>query len=65
MRPNFESNLVTHIFRKFGVNWTTGSDVIFAYVRGTYGVSHSFEHNACLWVRLFYSLYCIFIIDFF
>ena len=48
MHPNFESNLVTHIFRKFGVNWTTGSDVIFAYVRGTYGVSHSFEHNACL-----------------
>ena len=35
MHPDFESNLITHIFRKFGVSWTTGSDVIFAFVRGT------------------------------
>ena len=35
MLPDFESNLITHIFRKFGVSGTTGSDVIFAFVRGT------------------------------
>ena len=35
MHPDFESNLITHIFRKFGVSRTTGSDVIFAFVRGT------------------------------
>ena len=35
MHPDFESNLITHIFKKFGVSWTTGSDVIFAFVRGT------------------------------
>ena len=35
MYPEFESNLITHIFRKFGVSWTAGSDVIFAFVRGT------------------------------
>ena len=35
MHPGFGSNLITHIFRKFGVSWTTGSDVIFAFVRGT------------------------------
>ena len=34
MYHNFESHLITHIFRKFGVSWTTGSDVIFAFVRG-------------------------------
>ena len=32
MHPDFESNLITHIFRKFGVSDTTGSDVIFAFV---------------------------------
>ena len=32
MHPDFESNLITHIFRKFGVSETTGSDVIFAFV---------------------------------
>ena len=35
MHPDFESNLITHIFRKFGVSQTIGSDVIFAFVRGT------------------------------
>ena len=35
MHPDFESNLITHIFRKFGVSRTAGSDVIFAFVRGT------------------------------
>ena len=35
MHPDFESNLITHIFRKFGVSRTTGNDVIFAFVRGT------------------------------
>ena len=35
MHPDFESNLITHIFRKFGVSRTTGSDVIFAFVKGT------------------------------
>ena len=34
MHPDFESNLITHIFRNFGVNRITGSDVIFAFVRG-------------------------------
>ena len=63
MHPDLESNLITHIFRKLGVSGTTGSDVIFAFVRGTQGVLCSFEHNACLSVRLFYSLYYVFIID--
>ena len=63
MHPDFESNLITHIFIKFGVSGTTGSDVIFAFVRGTQGVLYSFEPNACLSVRLFYSLYCVFIIN--
>ena len=35
MHPDFESNLRTHIFRKFGVSRTTGSDIIFAFVKGT------------------------------
>ena len=35
MHPDFESNLITHIFRKYGVSRTTGSDVIFAFVIGT------------------------------
>ena len=35
MHPDFKSNLMTHIFSKFGVSRTTGSDVIFAFVRGT------------------------------
>ena len=34
MHPNFESNLISHIFRNLGVSWKTGSDVIFAFVRG-------------------------------
>ena len=34
MHPDFKSNLITHIFRKFGVSRTTGSDVIFAFVSG-------------------------------
>ena len=53
MHPDFKSNLITHIFRKFGVSQTTGSDVIFAFARSTYGVSSSFEHNACLSVCVF------------
>ena len=60
MHPDFKSNLVTHICRKFGVSRTTGSDVIFDFVKG---VSRSFEHNACLLVRVFYSLYCVIIIN--
>ena len=35
MHPDFEWNLITHIFREFAVSRTTGSDVIFAFVRGT------------------------------
>ena len=35
MRADFESILITHIFRKLGVSRTTESDVIFALVRGT------------------------------
>ena len=63
MHADFESNLITHIFRKFRVSETTGSDVIFAFVRGTQGVLFNFEHNACLSVCVLYSLYCVFIID--
>ena len=67
MHRDFESNLITHNFRKLGVSpWvsrTIRSDVIFAFVRGTLGVLRSFEHNACLSVGVFYSLYCVFIID--
>ena len=63
MHPDFESNLITHIFNKFGVSETTGSDVIFAFVRGTQGFLRNFEYNACLSMRVFYSLYCVFITD--
>ena len=35
MHPDFESNLITHTFSNFGVSRITGSDVIFAFVRGT------------------------------
>ena len=63
MHPDFEPNLITHIFRKFGVSKMTGSDVIFAFVGGTQEVLCNFEHNACLPVRVFYSFYCVFIIN--
>ena len=35
MHPDFKSNLVTHIFKNFGVSRIIGSNVIFAFVRGT------------------------------
>ena len=35
MHPDLESNLITHIFRNFEVSRMTGSNVIFAFVRGT------------------------------
>ena len=35
MHPDFESNLITNIFRKFGVSRITESDVIFAFVWGS------------------------------
>ena len=35
IHPDLESNLITHIFRKFGVSRKTGTDVIFAFVSGT------------------------------
>ena len=63
MHPDFEPNLITHIFRKCGVSKTTGSDVIFVFVRGTQGVLCNFEHNACSSVRVFYLFYCVFIIN--
>ena len=63
MHPDFESNLITHIFSNFGVTRITRSDVIFASFRGTLEVSCSFEHNACLSTHLFYSFCCVFIID--
>ena len=63
MHPDFEPNLIAHIFRKFGVIRITESDVIFAFVRGTEGVSDSFEPNACLSTYLFNSFYYVFIID--
>ena len=47
MHSDFESNLIIHISRKFGVSRITESDVVFAFGRGTEGVSSSFEHNAC------------------
>ena len=56
MHPDFELNLITHIFRNFRVSGTTGSDVIFAFVRGILGVLCIFEQNACLSVRVFYLL---------
>ena len=45
MHLDFESNLITHIFRKFVVSRTTVSDVIFAFVRGTEAVLCSFEQD--------------------
>ena len=63
MHPDFESNLITHIIKKFGVSRTTESDVIFAFVRGIIEVLYSFEHNACLSVGVFYSLLCACIIN--
>ena len=35
MHPDFESNLITHIFKNFVVSWITVGDVIFAFVRDT------------------------------
>ena len=35
MHPDFESNLIAHIFKKVWVSRTTRSDVINAFVRGT------------------------------
>ena len=32
MDPDFESNLIAYIFRKFRVSRTTVSDVIFAFI---------------------------------
>ena len=32
MHPDFKLNLITHIFRNFGVSRITGSDVIFSFV---------------------------------
>ena len=43
MHPDFESNLITHIFRSFEVSRITRNDVIFALVRSTEGVSYSFK----------------------
>ena len=63
MHPDFESNLIKNIFRKFVVSQTTGSDVIFALVKDTQEVLCEFEHNACLSDLIFCSLYCIFIIN--
>ena len=63
MHPDVKANFLTHVLRNFGVSRTTGSDVIFAFVRGTQGVLCNFEHNACLSERVFYSLYCVFIIN--
>ena len=63
MLPDFESNLITHIFRKFWVCRTTGSDVNFAFARDNEEVSCNFEYNVCLSARVFYSLYSVFIID--
>ena len=34
MHSEFESNLITHIFRNLGVSRMTESDVIFGFVRG-------------------------------
>ena len=35
MHPDFESYLIIYVFRKLGITRITGSDVIFAFVRGT------------------------------
>ena len=35
MHTDFKSNLITHIFKKFGVSQITGNDVIAAFVRGS------------------------------
>ena len=35
MHPDYESNSITHIFRKFWVSRATGSDVIFDFVKDT------------------------------
>ena len=63
MHPDFESNLTTTIFRKFGVGRITRSDDIFAFVRGTKRVSYSFVLNACLSTHLLCSFCSVFIID--
>ena len=54
MHPEFESNLITNIFKNFGVNRTTESDVIFAFVGSIQRVLCNFEHNACLSDLVFY-----------
>ena len=56
MHPDFESNLVTHIFRKFGVSRISGSDVILSLskapkvLRTVFSTMHAYQ---CA-----YSIYC-------
>ena len=58
MHSDFELNLITRIFRKFGVSRITGSDVIFAFVsRGTYKEFHTVL-NTMQAYHCAYSIHC-------
>ena len=65
MHPDFESNLITHIFRKFGVSQITGSDVIFAFVEASkefqriyfiHSTASSLSMLIFSWNKIFYLL---------
>ena len=56
MHPEFESNLITHIFRKFGASGKTESDVIFALLEAPkefYAVLSTMHAYQCA-----YSIHC-------
>ena len=56
MHPDFESNLIKHIFRKFGVCGTTGSDITFLLLEAPkefYAVLSTMHAYQCA-----YSVHC-------
>ena len=59
MLSDFESNLITHIFRIFGVSRITGSDVVFAFVRGTFDAVLSTMHAYQCPYSIYYTMYSL------
>ena len=62
MHPDPESNLITLYSESLGSTTQPEMTSLLPLLE-TPKEFHSFEHNSCLSVRLFYSLYCVFIID--
>ena len=56
MHPDFEANLATHIFRKFGVSRTSGSDVILSLSKAPKVLRAVFSTMPAY--QCAYSIYC-------